>query len=545
MQRAAIYVRMSTDKQEDSPERQRGQIDPHCERKGYVVVRRYEDLGERGWSDERPQFNQMLADAHRSLFDVIVVDEMSRLSRSNPWVFMDTVASPLRKAEVVVDSVSEGLIRWDDPDDICGYIMLGVRQHKSSQESATLGRRVATRMVQLAKDARMFPGRPLYGYRFKKDANGNRVGLEVDTDHPERAEVVRRVFAMYLEQDVSVAGIVAELNVLNIPTPSGRGQWGKNTVMCMLKNPGYAGRYAWGRVSQGQYFRCVGDQVVATTRNAKAPKSTRRPAGEYSVVPDHHEPIIAPADFERVQERLATNRPRTSPSRKRGVYPFSQKLVCVHCGRPMYGTMRPSGGKKEPVYRCGSDMSNGACAPRVVRERVVLDQVAEVLQTRLLDPAERERLIAELRRQHEAKGNKNEQAVKDLQRTVARLDVKIAKATENLLLLDAKRIRAAQDQLNQWERERAMSRAELDRLSAEAPAGSPEWLVTRVEKLVEVMRTGDPALVRPVVQEAIGRIELRFDTVQKPKVMRYPLAGGVVHLVGCADLDRSGPGAGR
>jgi hypothetical protein len=33
--------------------------------------------------------------------------------------------------------------------------------------------------------------------------------------------------------------------------------------------------------------------------------------------------------------------------------------------------------------------------------------------------------------------------------------------------------------------------------------------------------------------------------VQKEKVKRYPLAGGVVHLIGCADPATSGPEAVR
>jgi hypothetical protein len=35
--RVATYLRMSKDRQEDSQERQRGQIHPHCERQGYVI----------------------------------------------------------------------------------------------------------------------------------------------------------------------------------------------------------------------------------------------------------------------------------------------------------------------------------------------------------------------------------------------------------------------------------------------------------------------------------------------------------------------------
>ena len=56
---------MSTDDQTDSPERQRSQIQPHCDRNGYRVVNptKYNDLGQRGWHDDRPGFQMLLKDA--------------------------------------------------------------------------------------------------------------------------------------------------------------------------------------------------------------------------------------------------------------------------------------------------------------------------------------------------------------------------------------------------------------------------------------------------------------------------------------------------
>jgi DNA invertase Pin-like site-specific DNA recombinase len=63
--RAAIYVRMSTTRQADSPERQRASILPYCERKNYQVVMEYEDLAVRGDADRRPGFERLLAGPRR------------------------------------------------------------------------------------------------------------------------------------------------------------------------------------------------------------------------------------------------------------------------------------------------------------------------------------------------------------------------------------------------------------------------------------------------------------------------------------------------
>jgi DNA invertase Pin-like site-specific DNA recombinase len=546
MKRAAVYIRMSTDDQADSPQRQREQVLPYCEKKGYKVVEVYEDAGMRGWDNARPAFQRLLQDAQKGQFDIIVVDEASRLSRQDPVEFAAIVAYPLRQAGVAVEAVDEGRqMNWDGGD-LAGILVNVIGQYKASQESSTLGRRTATGMARKAKDGKMFVGRAAYGYRYRKDGDGNRVSLEPDADQPQKVETVRRVFDAYLSRDMSLVAIVAELNTLGVPSPRGRDRWGKTTVHNILTNHVYAGCYVWGKVPQGRYFRCNGAEVVSVGRQ-KA-KSSRRPPKDWLVIQGQHEPLVDPAVFDKVQEQLAANRIRTSPSRKRASYPLSQLLVCSHCGSPMYGCTRRSGGRLEAVYRCGGDMDKGTCAPRVVRESVVMDNVVEVLQQQLLDPENRARLEAEMCRQREQEAGKYDGAIIDLRTKVGRLDTQIAKAKANLALLDPEFIPDTQAKIREWQKERAVAQAELERLERRSPGGSSQRLVAKVEKLVDVFRSGDPSLVRPALRETVGSVDLRFDEVRKAKVTRYPLAGGVVHVVGeeeCADSSSSGPGAAR
>jgi site-specific DNA recombinase len=543
MKRAAVYIRMSTDDQAGSPDRQRSLILPYCERKGYIVVEVYEDLGMRGWDDARPSYLRLMDDAKKRRFDIIVVDEQSRLCRNDPYEFAATVAFPLKQAGVALELVDQGQrLTWDD-DDLAGLLLGVIGQYKASQESSTLGRRTATGMARKAKDGKMFVGRAAYGFRYRKDGDGNRVCLEPDSDHPEKVEIVRRVFDAYINRDLSLIAIVAELNALGVPSPQGRDSWGKTTVHNILTNHVYAGSYVWGKVPQGRYFRCDGAEVVPVGH--RKAKSSRRPPQDWLVIPGQHEPLVEPAVFDKVQERLAANRIRTSPSRKKGSYPLSQLMVCSHCGAPMYGTKRLSGGRWEAVYRCGSDMDKGTCAPRTVRENVVMDKIVEVLQEQLLDPENRTRLEAEMSRQRQQEVGKHDGAIKDLRAKVARLDTQITKAKGNLARLDSEFIADVQAQIREWQGERAGANVELERLERRSPSGSAERLVAKVEKLVKVFRSGDPSLVRPALRESVGRVDLRFDEVRKAKVTRYPLAGGVVHLVGeeeCVDSSCSETG---
>ena len=65
-QRAAIYARVS-DKSQDTEDKtsiseQISEMEAYCERKGLVIVARYQEVG-RGWSKKRPEFQRMLTDA--------------------------------------------------------------------------------------------------------------------------------------------------------------------------------------------------------------------------------------------------------------------------------------------------------------------------------------------------------------------------------------------------------------------------------------------------------------------------------------------------
>jgi DNA invertase Pin-like site-specific DNA recombinase len=80
--RAAIYVRVSTDKQ--TVENQVRELRQIAERRGWEVVEQYQDAGISGSKgrDGRPGLDQMLNDAKRRKFDVVMAWAIDRLGRS-------------------------------------------------------------------------------------------------------------------------------------------------------------------------------------------------------------------------------------------------------------------------------------------------------------------------------------------------------------------------------------------------------------------------------------------------------------------------------
>jgi DNA invertase Pin-like site-specific DNA recombinase len=80
--RAAIYVRVSTDKQ--TVENQLQELRQIAERRGWQVVEEYRDAGTSGAKgrDSRPGLDRMLRDASRRRFDVVTAWAIDRLGRS-------------------------------------------------------------------------------------------------------------------------------------------------------------------------------------------------------------------------------------------------------------------------------------------------------------------------------------------------------------------------------------------------------------------------------------------------------------------------------
>lgn len=79
--RAVLYSRVSTTNGQD-PEVQSREIREYCKRRGWKLSAEYVDVGISGAKERRPHLDQLLADAHRRKFDVVVVWRFDRFARS-------------------------------------------------------------------------------------------------------------------------------------------------------------------------------------------------------------------------------------------------------------------------------------------------------------------------------------------------------------------------------------------------------------------------------------------------------------------------------
>jgi DNA invertase Pin-like site-specific DNA recombinase len=102
--KAAIYARVSTVDQE--PENQLQELRRYVEARGWSVVE-YVDRGVSGAKDRRPALDQLLVDAKRRRFDVLVCWRLDRLGRSLKHLI--TLLDELQSLGVAFISLAEGI----------------------------------------------------------------------------------------------------------------------------------------------------------------------------------------------------------------------------------------------------------------------------------------------------------------------------------------------------------------------------------------------------------------------------------------------------
>jgi DNA invertase Pin-like site-specific DNA recombinase len=79
--RAALYARVSSANNGQSPEMQVRELREYCLRRGWKATE-YVDIGVSGTKERRPELDRMMADANRRKFDTIVVWKFDRFARS-------------------------------------------------------------------------------------------------------------------------------------------------------------------------------------------------------------------------------------------------------------------------------------------------------------------------------------------------------------------------------------------------------------------------------------------------------------------------------
>jgi DNA invertase Pin-like site-specific DNA recombinase len=153
MIRAALYMRVSTVDQH--PETQGIELRAFAKQRGYEVVHEYVDHGVSGTKARRPALDEMLKDAHRRRFDVVVVWACDRLARSTKHFLQ--VLDELNELGIQFLSQREAI----DTDGPLGRAIIVIVSAVAELERSLIVERVRAGMRRAKLDGRRIGRAPL------------------------------------------------------------------------------------------------------------------------------------------------------------------------------------------------------------------------------------------------------------------------------------------------------------------------------------------------------------------------------------------------
>ena len=383
--KAAIYCRLSKEDEElekdgsgresESIQNQKSMLIHYAVEKGYDIYQIYCDEDYSGVDRARPAFNRMIEAAGQHKFDVILAKTQSRFTRD---------------IELVEKYLHGKFIEW-------GVRFIAIVDHVDTADEANkksrqinglvnewyledLSNNVRSVLSHKRREGKFIGSSALYGYQ-KDPADKNHLVID-----PEAAEVVKRIFALYLAGN-GTTRIARILNEECVPSPTqykrehgvvwkrparykNEDLWGKATIYRMLTNRSYAGDMEQGRHKKVSY---------------KSKKTVWIPKKDWIVVPGTHEGIIERDSFERVQQML---RAHARGGGRGTVNPLAGKVVCGICGCTMEQTASGCAGKKtgkaNRYFRCRTSQRDKTRCPGqnyMPMEQLQDNRLALILQT--------------------------------------------------------------------------------------------------------------------------------------------------------------------
>lgn len=299
--RAGIYARHSTDKQGTSSEDQIRRCQEFCRFKGYDVVKIYRDEALSGAHIEnRPGINALLIGALDGRFDVVIAEDLSRISRDQA----DT-ANFFKKMiflGVPVETVADGLIN---------ELHIGFKSTVNALYLKDLADKTHRGVVAAVLRGGV-PGGKLYGYDLVHalDESGEPIRGK-RTINQRQAAIIRDIFAAYASGQ-KLKHICEDLNRRGIEAPNG-GKWAPTTLVGSFVRQ-------TGLLRQTLYNGTITFNKMQYRKHPETGKrlSVMRPESEWVTVPIPELAIVDENLFAKVQRALDA---RSARQRERKLTP--------------------------------------------------------------------------------------------------------------------------------------------------------------------------------------------------------------------------------
>ena len=360
------YVRLSRDDNKrnySSIENQKLIIQKYAEENNMIVRHIYEDDGISGYSFNRPQFQNMMANL--GSIDVIVAKDLSRIGRHNAKVllFLEEMEEQGKRV-ILIDDNYDSLYSDDD--------IIGIKTWDNERHVKNTSRKVK-RIKRMEQENGTLKCAPPFGY----------------TRHPLNKQIVlideEAAAILNLEKDLYLEGngmrkIAEILTERGVPTPTML-QKERYEALDLPYHREVAHMWSYGMV-RDTLFNDYHNGILRThkrermTINGKNKKISR---DQQYIFPDHHPKIFDDDTMKllfEVKESRHNNRYR---GQRKHVNLFSGCLYCKDCGMKLTAINRPNRGK---YYLCGTYNKKGKqfCKhAHLVTEETLMDALVKYL----------------------------------------------------------------------------------------------------------------------------------------------------------------------
>lgn len=363
--RVAAYCRVSTDKADQLNSffaQMKYYSDYIRENNNMILVDIYADEGITGTEiEKRGEMKRLIHDCRHKKIDRVVTKSVQRFAR-NALECLETIRL-MKSCGVTVFFENDHM----DTAKMNSELILYIKSAFAEKEALAASRRMTTSIRMKMENGTITPSASPYGYRVM----GNSFRIV-----PEEAEVVRKIYAMYL-QGKGFSSISKALEREN-PTK----KWDRNTIRYILQNEKYIGDSLW----QKKYT---------------PPVLPLRQHNNHGEMPKYycaqtHEAIVSKTEYDAVQALMRQRSEKYYKHYTRKPALFRHKIICRHCG----WSYKESSSKTEKRWICRKKgLTNDTCSTRIYTEHelqnafirmfhilkqnksVVLDETISQLQT--------------------------------------------------------------------------------------------------------------------------------------------------------------------
>jgi len=515
VKQAVVYLRRSTDRQEQSIDDQRAVITAYAKAHGFEIIREFCDDAVSGASAaNREAFQEMIQSVEFAQGEIgaVLCYDISRFGRTDSDE-AGFYRYRLKKAGCQVVYVAENL-----PNNRAGDLVRDVKQWQKREFLVDLSRDVVRGLLSAAQKGNSC-GKPTpFGFdRIAKDGKAT-----LTPGDPQKVEIVRDIFSLYL-QGYGCLQIAHELNRRGLRGPTGR-DWRQTTIGFILSNREYVGDMVYNKRSRGKFHGISAGRVVAKEFNSSSFR--RNPQQDWIIVEAAHEAIIDRETFEKVQAVMRERAKNRNGAIGRSLnYSYKNNyllsgLVRCGCGAKMHGLPTSSYKNGERIYHtryvCSAGASGGNCDRNAVDssllDKFILDKVKEELGR----DDNRETLLSMLKEELAERTKTASVPVGDIDRKIQEIDNSV-----NLILegLSPENIALANSQLTELREERER----LERQKAAVLGTHPlqmgvekaaEKALALLPRLEECEKSGLFGELKELVGLFVSKITLTFEKVK-------------------------------